>query len=137
MICPECGTKNEIGVRFCRKCGTNLCNRQGYREYGGFLRRLYAALIDDSITVVPLFMVMYIVEVPEPVLWGVLVFVRWMYFAGLESSHRQATIGKRAIGIVVTDMHGKRISFSTASVRYFLKIYFFYIFYRVLHDCSL
>lgn len=122
MICPTCGTKNDIGVRFCRKCGTNLRNRQGYTEYGGFLRRFYAALIDESITTVPLFVFMYVVDVPTPVLWIVLVVVRWVYFAGMESSEKQATIGKRAAGIIVTDMHGERISFNTATVRHFSKI---------------
>ncbi len=44
------------------------------------------------------------------------------YFAGLESSSWQATVGKKALGIVVTDLNGNRISFGRALGRYFGKI---------------
>lgn len=46
----------------------------------------------------------------------------WLYFALQESSEKMATIGKRAMGIVVTDMDGNRISFARASGRYFGKM---------------
>jgi uncharacterized RDD family membrane protein YckC len=45
--------------------------------------------------------------------------VSWLYFALMESSARQATLGKMACNFVVTDMDGGRISFGRASVRYF------------------
>ncbi len=48
--------------------------------------------------------------------------MRWMYFAGMESSDKQATLGKLVIGLVVTDMEGERVSFSKATVRHFSKI---------------
>lgn len=44
------------------------------------------------------------------------------YFAGLESSDWQATVGKKALGLVVTDTAGNRISFGRAVGRYFAKI---------------
>ncbi len=44
------------------------------------------------------------------------------YFAGLESSSMQATLGKKALGMVVTDLSGNRISFLRAMGRYFAKI---------------
>jgi uncharacterized RDD family membrane protein YckC len=44
------------------------------------------------------------------------------YFAGLESSSLQATLGKKALGMVVTDLSGNRISFARALGRYFAKI---------------
>lgn len=44
------------------------------------------------------------------------------YFAGLESSNWQATVGKKALGLVVTDTSGNRISFLRAVGRYFAKI---------------
>ena len=43
----------------------------------------------------------------------------WLYFGLMESSPWQATLGKRAVGIMVTDTEGKRISFARASGRYF------------------
>ncbi|MFC1717630.1 RDD family protein [Candidatus Poribacteria bacterium] len=46
----------------------------------------------------------------------------WLYSALLESSSKQATLGKMALGIVVTDMELQRISFGRATGRYFGKI---------------
>ncbi len=46
----------------------------------------------------------------------------WLYYALMESSYRQATLGKMAMGIIVTDMNGERISFLRATGRYFGKI---------------
>ena len=37
-----------------------------------------------------------------------------VYFALLESSERQATFGKMALGLKVTDLNGNRISFGQA-----------------------
>lgn len=46
---------------------------------------------------------------------------QWLYYALMESSKRQATLGKMALGIKVTDTDGNRISFGRASGRYFAK----------------
>jgi uncharacterized RDD family membrane protein YckC len=46
----------------------------------------------------------------------------WLYFAKLESSEAQATWGKRALGIFVTDANGQRMTFGRASGRFFAKI---------------
>jgi uncharacterized RDD family membrane protein YckC len=53
--------------------------------------------------------------------WLVLVGLGWFYVAGLESSPSQATVGKRWMGIKVTDAHGERISFLRATGRYAAK----------------
>jgi uncharacterized RDD family membrane protein YckC len=47
--------------------------------------------------------------------------VNWIYEAGMESSSRQATLGKMALGLKVTDIWGKRISFARATGRHFAK----------------
>jgi uncharacterized RDD family membrane protein YckC len=49
------------------------------------------------------------------------ILVNWLYSAFLESSENQATLGKRALGLKVTDMNGNRISFANASGRFFGK----------------
>jgi uncharacterized RDD family membrane protein YckC len=49
------------------------------------------------------------------------IVVAWLYWALLESSARQATLGKMALGIKVTDLDGNRISFARATGRYFAK----------------
>jgi uncharacterized RDD family membrane protein YckC len=46
----------------------------------------------------------------------------WLYFALCESSAWQATVGKRALGLRVTDLAGRRIGFGKASGRYFAKL---------------
>jgi len=46
----------------------------------------------------------------------------WLYSAVLESSSWQATLGKKALGLVVTDERGERIGFGRATGRYFAKI---------------
>ena len=45
-----------------------------------------------------------------------------VYFAGMESSSWRATLGKRALGIQVTDVGGRRIFFARAIGRYFAKV---------------
>jgi uncharacterized RDD family membrane protein YckC len=53
--------------------------------------------------------------------WVVAVGFGWLYGAGLESSRSQATVGKRWVGIKVTDVHGERLSFLRATGRYAAK----------------
>jgi uncharacterized RDD family membrane protein YckC len=48
--------------------------------------------------------------------------VTWLYHALMESSEWQATVGKKALGLVVTDMAGQRIGFGRATGRHFGKI---------------
>ena len=50
------------------------------------------------------------------------IVVTWLYHALMESSEWQATVGKRLVGLVVTDMAGQRVSFWRASGRHFGKI---------------
>jgi uncharacterized RDD family membrane protein YckC len=47
--------------------------------------------------------------------------INWLYYAGLESSRRQATLGKLAMGLRVTDMNFARLRFKQATGRYFAK----------------
>lgn len=48
--------------------------------------------------------------------------MNWLYYALFESSVWQATLGKKALGLEVTDMQGRRIGFGRASGRFFGKI---------------
>lgn len=45
----------------------------------------------------------------------------WIYYASFESSAKQATLGKMALNIKVTDMAGCRIGFGRATGRHFAK----------------
>jgi uncharacterized RDD family membrane protein YckC len=50
------------------------------------------------------------------------IVVTWLYSSLLESSSWQGTVGKKLIGLRVTDMNGNRISFGKATGRHFGKI---------------
>jgi uncharacterized RDD family membrane protein YckC len=50
------------------------------------------------------------------------IVLNWLYYALMESSKHQGTIGKLALRIKVTDYSGNRVSFARASGRYFGKI---------------
>lgn len=47
----------------------------------------------------------------------------WFYYSGMESSSRQATLGKMAFKVMVTDLYGNRISFGRATGRFFSKMF--------------
>ncbi len=48
--------------------------------------------------------------------------LNWLYYSIFESSSWQATLGKKALGLEVTDLSGNRISFGRATGRFFGKI---------------
>ena len=115
---------------------------QPYANYAGFWIRLAAWLIDLLITfVLGAFAGAFIggciggfmgaqgrtspreiqeAVVPVAQLAGIV--VGWLYFAISESSAKQATFGKRAVGIYVTDLQGRRISFGRATGRHFASL---------------
>jgi uncharacterized RDD family membrane protein YckC len=50
------------------------------------------------------------------------ILLAWIYNAAMESSRHQGTLGKMALGLLVTDLQGRSIGFGHASGRYFAKI---------------
>ncbi len=107
-------------------------------QYAGFWKRFAAAIIDGlifgAIETVIMFILMGagVVDIgaatADPssseyqryllvnyVVGGIVFVVQIAYFAIMESSSRQATLGKMVLGIVVTDGDGKRISFGRAT----------------------
>ncbi|MBS0198479.1 MAG: RDD family protein [Planctomycetes bacterium] len=50
------------------------------------------------------------------------ILLGWLYYAIFESSERQATLGKAMLGLRVTDLEGRRISFGRATGRFFGRI---------------
>lgn len=87
----------------------------GAAVHAGFWRRSAAYLIDQMILLIPSMIVGIV-----PLLGLLAIFTgQWLYFALMESSPAQATLGKQAMGIKTTDTHGRRIGFGQASGRYF------------------
>jgi len=48
--------------------------------------------------------------------------VSWIYYAWMESSRFQGTLGKMALGLIVTDMQCRPVSFARASGRFFSRL---------------
>lgn len=102
-------------------------------EYSGFWIR-FAALFIDGIALFAINMVLTMImggliavggadnpAVMLPIVGGyylVIFGVSWAYFALQESSAAQATLGKRALGLVVADVDGERISLARATGRW-------------------
>lgn len=111
--------------------------------YAGFWLRVVAAFIDGillSIPLAPIFLLMFIpmfrnmrspqdfqdpaalAAVMAPKIGLVLLIVAvasWLYWGLCESSAWQATVGKKLLGLYVTDTDYNRISFGRASGRFF------------------
>lgn len=110
-------------------------------EYAGFWIRVAASLIDGIILSVAMWTVIFIIGMlfvggaasgsdltstaaiaGGMALYGLALIGYVLYFSIMESSARQATLGKMAVGIKVGDQNGNRISFANALGRYFSKI---------------
>jgi len=79
------------------------------------LERLPRGRIDDFSQWIPLLSLLL-------TLAAISLVVQWLYFAYFESGEQQGTWGKQLLNIYVTDLQGSRISFGTATGRYFAKI---------------
>ena len=113
--------------------------------YAGFWLRVVAAIIDGLIIGIPFIVIAVVIFAsalpmirelgsapnPNPFLLISLFFPRllllaalglagtWLYWSLLESSSWQATPGKKALGLYVTDLTGARLTFGRASGRFF------------------
>jgi uncharacterized RDD family membrane protein YckC len=118
--------------------------------YGGFWLRFVAYIIDglilsvaQGIILIPILLILGVIGYTEgfledpdrmsdataiaivgfSMLFGIIsMAIMWLYFALFESSDKQATPGKMALGLQVTDMYGSKITFGRATGRYFGKI---------------
>ena len=132
MYCPNCGNFNEDTAVSCSVCNTNLSSinsqNNGQLTYAGFWIRVAARFIDGIFLYIIAFIYGFISRLlfqESPllhlfVILGIFVIVI-LYFAGFESSKKQATLGKQAFGIKVTDYDGNRISFGKAILRVVVK----------------
>lgn len=142
MKCPHCGVTVSDADTFCFQCGAALEHSEDAKpraadvsappktyapeirdfSYAGFWKRFVAWIIDGIILIViniPITFLLSFMLGPwqGSISWIVSFTISLLYYAFQESSVYQATLGKRALGIVVTDMEGKRISFGRAAAR--------------------
>ena len=54
--------------------------------------------------------------------WILATSIRILYFSFMESSKLQATIGKLALGLIVTDVNGGKLDFTKAFIRNLCKV---------------
>ncbi len=131
---------------------TNITNQEAAKpvQYAGFWWRFLAYIIDEfvlsfvlSFIFVPLFAIMGIsiwsitegnvspdeeevlagsIAVFSFLAGGIALLIQWLYYAIMESSKTQGTLGKMALRIKVTDYNGQRVSFGRATGRFFGKI---------------
>ncbi len=99
--------------------------QNGQVEYAGFWTRFLAALIDGLLLGAIGYGIAAILGVDQTKMGafqGITIILQWLYYSFMESSEKQATLGKQAMGIKVTTMDGERINFAQATGRYFSKI---------------
>jgi uncharacterized RDD family membrane protein YckC len=113
--------------------------------YAGFWLRFVAAIIDGLLMGIPyafVFLAIFASALPmlrelgttpnpNPLAFislfasrfllfaGLSLLGSWLYWSLLESSSWQATLGKKALGLYVTDLTGARLTFGKASGRFF------------------
>jgi len=104
-------------------------------QYAGFGLRFFAWFIDFAMWFIITSIIWAILGLPipdnamGPIMGGFYIFnnpfgwlIGWLYYGIMESGSNQASVGKMAVGIKVTDLNGERVSFGKASGRFFGKI---------------
>jgi uncharacterized RDD family membrane protein YckC len=112
--------------------------------YAGFWLRFVAAFIDGLVLLIPMGLILVLMFAsalpmlrtmgggapPNPMMimplflsrflfFAVIVLLgSWLYWGFLESSEWQGTLGKKALGLYVTDLEGRRLTFGKASGRF-------------------
>jgi uncharacterized RDD family membrane protein YckC len=101
--------------------------------YAGFWKRWFAIVLDSVILFIPCWLMTVIGfaivakvgtshSMEGDALAQLIGYIpMWLYFAFMESSAKQATLGKMALGIKVVDLKGNRVTFARASGRFFGK----------------
>jgi uncharacterized RDD family membrane protein YckC/Tfp pilus assembly major pilin PilA len=137
MYCSNCGKESPSEAKFCAHCGVSLAPGaaaivSNFSIYAGFWRR-FAAFIIDSLAVYAAGTVLWVVllavgssRIVRPyALLALMVFSigSLLYWVLFESSGLQATPGKLALQIKVTDLLGDRISFGRSLGRNVARIF--------------
>jgi uncharacterized RDD family membrane protein YckC len=145
--CPACG--QEVGSPVTLPPTTASAPGSAPLRYAGFWLRFVAHLIDGIVLGIPFFLIVMVpiflfgglhllarrgtVGPPDPVFVAALILrfffmialfvvAQWLYFAGMESSAREATFGKAAMSLRVTGLTGQHLTFGHATGRFFAKI---------------
>ena len=116
--------------------------KQENRRYAGFWIRFVAAVIDGIIVGIPITVIAFILgiftlftstdvntTVYEDTIFILYIFlylgslmISVLYYAGMNASKWQGTLGKMIVGVKVTDLNGQRISFGRSLGRFLATI---------------
>ncbi len=101
-------------------------------NYAGFWRRFIASVVDSILLTVVFNALTWLafsesLKSNQTLLFVITIIPTWLYYALLESSAKQGTLGKIILGMKVVDYSNQRISFARATGRYFSKIISFVI----------
>ncbi len=112
--------------------GTTVSAEEPMNElisYAGFWKRVAAWFIDLIIllAIMCIFAIIFFTDETDSAevlkgkysFWGII--ITWLYYALMESSAYQGTIGKMFLGIKVIDLNGHKIGFGRATGRHFSK----------------
>jgi uncharacterized RDD family membrane protein YckC len=140
-FCSGCGATFDPAMSGASGFASAAAPAPAFR-YAGFWRR-FVAMIIDSLVFSPIVVIFVLTSgmfgfLLHPrddfegvgaamfglsiLAFGVVLFAgSWLYHTWMESSRYQATLGKMALGIIVTDLEGRRITFARANGRFFGK----------------
>ena len=121
MYCSNCGKPLGPGAARCEQCGAAV-PAAAAGLYAGFWRRGAACFVDGLVLLIPSVLLTFVARSSIMLAWLLQLLLGWLYAALLESGPKQATVGKMAFGIKVTDLAGERISFARATGRHFGKL---------------
>jgi uncharacterized RDD family membrane protein YckC len=111
--CTACGGTALLGRAVCDSCQAEGATLPGELAYASLGRRAIANLIDSAVLLVVLALLDIDVRLPA-VRLSIFVAIFLGYFAILESSQWQGTLGGLLMGVAVTDKRGNRLSFPRA-----------------------
>lgn len=147
--CPSCNAHNASSSRFCTACGSSLMVAQKksspYQSptshsdapalvaefaFAGFWKRLLAYIFDALIFTTAFGLIIYLLgnssgsssmtDFGKIAGFYFLYYPAWwLYFSMMESSSLEGTLGKKIMGIKVSDLNGQPLTFGKATARHF------------------
>src|ERR1019366_9455083 len=113
--CPRCRTVNTDLASNCEGCRLDFRNPASEFLYASFWDRLKAFWLDAMVLAVPLLLLNLLVLRSKSTSFEIAAaLIVLLYFACMESSTLQGTCGKILVGLRVTDLEARRISFLRA-----------------------
>lgn len=123
MYCKTCGAENKDGAKVCEKCGASLVKKNPTNggldcvTYAGVIARVLAYLVDAIILgIVSYFIGSVLGKGSLSII--ITIILQLVYFAVMEGSKFQASLGKILFRMRVTDGNGERLSMVKAGGRY-------------------